>query len=87
MDIFIGWFLASKIDFESTDFKIKIALSALVFGQKSCFLGPIILKIPQPNWYQIYVRTLARGLLTCGKFLLAVNRSLLQLSYSLLLYD
>ena len=23
----------------------------LIFGQKSCFLGPTIFKIPQPNWY------------------------------------
>ena len=26
-------------------------LSILIFGQKSCFLGPTIFKIPQPNWY------------------------------------
>ena len=26
-------------------------LSILVFGQKSCFLGPTIYKIPQPNWH------------------------------------
>ena len=26
-------------------------LSLLIFGQKSCFLGPTIFKIPQPNWY------------------------------------
>ena len=25
-------------------------LSILIFGQKSCFLGPTIFKIPQPNW-------------------------------------
>ena len=24
-------------------------LSILIFGQKSCFLGPTIFKIPQPN--------------------------------------
>jgi len=28
-------------------------LSVLIFGQKCCFLGPTIFKIPQPNWYQI----------------------------------
>ena len=26
-------------------------LSILFFGQKSCFLGPTIFKIPQPNWH------------------------------------
>ena len=26
-------------------------LRILIFGQKSCFLGPTIFKIPQPNWY------------------------------------
>ena len=26
-------------------------LSILISGQKSCFLGPTIFKIPQPNWY------------------------------------
>ena len=26
-------------------------LSILIFGQNSCFLGPTIFKIPQPNWY------------------------------------
>ena len=26
-------------------------LSILIFGQKSCFLGPTIFKIQQPNWY------------------------------------
>ena len=26
-------------------------LSILIFGQKSCFLGPTIFEIPQPNWY------------------------------------
>ena len=26
-------------------------LSILIFGQKSCFLGPNIFRIPQPNWY------------------------------------
>ena len=26
-------------------------LSILIFCQKSCFLGPTIFKIPQPNWY------------------------------------
>ena len=26
-------------------------LSILIFGQKSCFLGLTIFKIPQPNWY------------------------------------
>ena len=25
--------------------------SILIFGQKICFLGPTIFKIPQPNWY------------------------------------
>ena len=28
--------------------------SMLIFGQKSCFLGPTIFKIPQPNWYYSY---------------------------------
>ena len=23
----------------------------LILGQKSCFLGPTIFEIPQPNWY------------------------------------
>ena len=27
-------------------------LSILIFGPKSCFLGPTIFKIPQPNWYK-----------------------------------
>jgi hypothetical protein len=27
----------------------KIPWSTLIFGQKSCFLGPTIFKIPQPN--------------------------------------
>ena len=36
----------------STDFFLKIfPLSVLILGQKSCFLGPTIFKIPQPNWY------------------------------------
>ena len=26
-------------------------LSMLIFGQKSCFLGPTIFEIPQPNWH------------------------------------
>ena len=30
-------------------------LSFLILGQKTCFLGPTIFKIPQPNWYCIYV--------------------------------
>ena len=29
----------------------NIPLSMLILGQKSCFLGPTIFKIPQPNWY------------------------------------
>ena len=29
----------------------QIPLSMLIFGQKSCFLGPTIFKIPQPNWH------------------------------------
>ena len=32
-------------------------LSILIFGQKSCFLGPTIFKIPQPNWHY-YVHTM-----------------------------
>ena len=27
--------------------------SRLILGQKSCFLGPTVFEIPQPNWYQI----------------------------------
>ena len=29
----------------------KNPLSMLILGQKSCFLGPTIFKIPQPNWH------------------------------------
>ena len=29
----------------------KIPLSMLILGQKSCFLGPTILRIPQLNWH------------------------------------
>ena len=40
-------FSMSKID---SILKIQwFPLSILIFGQKSCFLGPIIFKIPQPN--------------------------------------
>ena len=28
-----------------------LLLSMLILGQKSCFLGPTIFEIPQPNWY------------------------------------
>ena len=31
--------------------KKKNPLSMLILGQTSCFLGPTIFKIPQPNWY------------------------------------
>ena len=54
--------LTSKIDFESTIlaffdkpeffdgyFLKNFPLSMLILGQKSCFLEPIIFKIPQPN--------------------------------------
>ena len=30
---------------------LKIQWFPLIFGHKSCFLGPTIFKIPQPNWY------------------------------------
>ena len=33
----------------STDFFKKNPLSMLILGQKSCFLGPTIFEIPQPN--------------------------------------
>ena len=29
----------------------QFPLSMLILGQKSCILGPTILKIPQPNWH------------------------------------
>ena len=32
-------------------------LNMLILDQKSCFLGPTIFKIPQPNWYYwVYVQ-------------------------------
>ena len=35
-----------------TDLKKKILwVPKLILGQKSCFLGPTIFIIPQPNWY------------------------------------
>ena len=47
--------MTSKIEFDSmilalfvNTFK-KNPLSLLILGQKSCFLGPTIFKIPQPN--------------------------------------
>ena len=34
-------------------------LIILIFGQRSCFLGPTIFKIPQPNWYMpTYIRSI-----------------------------
>ena len=37
----------------------KNPLSMLILGQKSCFLGPTIFKIPQPNWhYNVHTRLL-----------------------------
>ena len=52
------WKLTLKVQFwlflmnrnSSTDLK-KNPLSMLILGQKSCFLGPTIFEIPQPNWY------------------------------------
>ena len=29
-------------------------LNILIFGQKSCFLGPAIFKIQQPNWFTYF---------------------------------
>ena len=55
---FWHWKLTLKVRFwhflmnhnSLTDFK-KNPLSMLILGQKSCFLGPTIFKIQQPNWY------------------------------------
>ena len=33
----------------STDLKKKFPSSMFILGQKSCFLGPTIFEIPQPN--------------------------------------
>jgi hypothetical protein len=33
------------------NFLFSFPLSMLIRGQKSCFLGPTIFEIPQPNWY------------------------------------
>ena len=32
-------------------FKKDFPLSMFILGQKSCFLGPTIFEIPQPNWH------------------------------------
>ena len=40
-------------------------LSILIFGQKSCFFGPTIFKIPQPNWY--YMATANTGLFSTAQ--------------------
>ena len=40
-------------------FKIQwFPLSILIFGQKYCFLGPTIFKIPQPNWHCVWPKKL-----------------------------
>ena len=69
------WFLTLKIDFEVENllyFEVTILaffdnwslkifpLSLLILGQKSCFLGPNIFKIPQPNWYYCVINMHAR---------------------------
>ena len=41
-------------------YKQWFPLSLLIFGQKSCFLGPTMFKIPQPNWH-FYTSTIFVG--------------------------
>ena len=45
----LGMILENKVVQKLKLEKKCFFLSILIFGQKSCFLGPTIFKIPQPN--------------------------------------
>ena len=51
MNINLGDHFLLKLYFPTSCPIFEILWVMLILGQKSCFLGPTIFKIPQPRWY------------------------------------